>query len=100
MQYFSTRNFKIRKNPSEAILEGIAPDGGLYLPESFDAAQFPMQKLTSMSAKEISTEVLSLLFGGEEKFAPEGFSPVVARAYNDKFDREDYAISLVWTKPM
>ena len=91
MQYFSTRNFKIRKNPSEAILEGIAPDGGLYLPESFDAAQFPMQKLTSMSAKEISTEVLSLLFGGEEKFAPEGFSPVVARAYNDKFDREDYA---------
>ncbi len=91
MQYFSTRNFKIRKNPSEAILEGIAPDGGLYLPENFEAAQFPMDKLVTMSAKEISAKVLSLLFGGEEKFAPEGFSPVVARAYDGKFDREDYA---------
>lgn len=91
MQYFSTRNFKIRKNPSEAILEGIAADGGLYLPEDFTKAQFPMEKLMSMSAKEISAEVLSLLFGGEEKFAPEGFAPIVSRAYNDQFDREDYA---------
>ena len=33
MWYLSTRDEKIRKTPSEAILNGIADDGGLYMPE-------------------------------------------------------------------
>ena len=32
MDYLSTRNQKLIKPPSGAILEGIAPDGGLYVP--------------------------------------------------------------------
>ena len=58
MWYLSTRNQKIQKTPSQAVLQGIADDGGLYMPKSFDGAQFPMDKLVSLSNKEISATVL------------------------------------------
>ena len=35
MQYFSTRNASERTSPSLALLTGLAPDGGLYVPEVF-----------------------------------------------------------------
>ena len=35
MLYLSTRNNKIEKNASQAVLEGLASDGGLYMPNSF-----------------------------------------------------------------
>ena len=41
MKYFSTRNAKITRTPAEAVTEGIAPDGGLYLPEEFRADDTP-----------------------------------------------------------
>ncbi|WP_137895910.1 threonine synthase [Ramlibacter sp. 2FC] len=42
MRYLSTRGHADRKRFCEILLEGLAPDGGLYLPESYpqvDAAQ-------------------------------------------------------------
>ena len=90
MQYFSTRNSNHQTKPSQAILSGIAPDGGLYIPERF--ARFPMENLTRMSPKEISEEVLSLLFGHDDMFCEEGsLAAAIARAYDGKFDGEDYA---------
>lgn len=35
MQYLSTRNAEHRVSLSQAIAQGLAPDGGLYVPESF-----------------------------------------------------------------
>lgn len=43
MHFFSTRNTNIRKSLSEAILSGLAEDGGLFVPEYFpkvDLKQF------------------------------------------------------------
>ena len=37
MQYFSTRSKERRISAAQAIVEGIAPDGGLYLPEQIPA---------------------------------------------------------------
>ncbi|MBQ9747313.1 MAG: threonine synthase [Clostridia bacterium] len=92
MQYFSTRNQSIQKRASEAILEGIAEDGGLYLPASLEAARFPMARLHTMSPKEISVTVLSLLLGREELFPEEGsLEAAVARAYDGQFENGDYA---------
>ena len=39
MQYNSTRNHKQTASPAEAVLRGIAPDGGLYL---CDPAALPL----------------------------------------------------------
>ncbi|MBQ9745086.1 MAG: threonine synthase [Clostridia bacterium] len=96
MWYLSTRNEKIRKTPAEAILKGIADDGGLYMPECFCSAKFPMDKLTEMGAKEISAKVLSLLFSGDSMFPEtedkaEAFLGAVKRGYDGRFDDEDYA---------
>ena len=35
MKYLSTRGHPERKSFCEILLEGLAPDGGLYLPESY-----------------------------------------------------------------
>ena len=37
MNYTSTRNNKLSVSGSTAVLTGLAPDGGLYVPESFPA---------------------------------------------------------------
>ena len=93
MFYISTRNEKTRKTPAEAILMGIADDGGLYVPESFENAKFPMDKLISLDEKEISATVLSLLFDGGSMFNAdkEKFLSAVHKAYDGKFENDDYA---------
>ena len=35
MKYISTRGDKTERGFSEILLEGLAPDGGLYLPTSY-----------------------------------------------------------------
>ena len=35
MRYLSTRGHTDRKRFCEILLEGLAPDGGLYLPETY-----------------------------------------------------------------
>ena len=34
MKYQSTRNHALTASPAAAVLRGIAPDGGLYMPEA------------------------------------------------------------------
>ena len=86
MKYFSTRNEKITRTPAEAVTEGIAPDGGLYLPEGF--LPFPMDRLATMSRKEISVNVLSRLF---DDFTEAELSAIVSAAYDDNFQNGDIA---------
>jgi threonine synthase len=61
MLYVSTRGHADRKRFCEILLEGLAPDGGLYLPEQYpqvDAAT--LQKWRGLSYAELAFEVLSL----------------------------------------
>ncbi|MES2633952.1 MAG: threonine synthase [Pseudomonadota bacterium] len=61
MRYLSTRGHPDRKRFCEILLEGLAPDGGLYLPESYpqvDAAT--LQKWRGLKYHELAFEILSL----------------------------------------
>ncbi len=93
MFYISTRNEKIKKTAAEAIITGIADDGGLYVPDSLDSAQFPMERLCELDEKEISATVLSLLFSGGSMFDGniDKFKAAVHAAYDEKFENGDYA---------
>ena len=96
MLYLSTRNNKIEKTASQAVLEGLAKDGGLYMPKTFEGTAFPMENLAKMSPKEISATVVSLLFAGDDMLKGEGSEldeayKLVSKAYDGKFDNEDYA---------
>lgn len=65
MKYLSTRGHADRKRFCEILLEGLAPDGGLYLPESYpqidDATLTKLRKVYhEQGYAELAFEVLSL----------------------------------------
>ena len=86
MIYYSTRNKNIYRTPSEAIVEGIAPDGGLYLPECFP--EFPLDHLLTMTSSDVSIKVLSLLF---DDFTEEELYTLVHKAYDNSFENGNIA---------
>ena len=79
MKYFSTRGH----GPvlfTEALLDGLAPDGGLYLPESYP--EITAEKLESFkqkSFKEISVEIMAPFMAPE--FTAEDVEKLVDEAY-------------------
>jgi threonine synthase len=61
MQYLSTRGHPDRKRFCEILLEGLAPDGGLYLPESYPQADAAtLQRWRGLAYHELAFEILSL----------------------------------------
>lgn len=61
MKYISTRGDQTPRGFSEILLEGLAPDGGLYLPTHYpkvDAATLPRWR--GLSYAELAFEILSL----------------------------------------
>ena len=55
--FFSTRNKNLRLTASEAILQGLSSDGGLFLPEQI----YPLaieESLTSLSYQELAFKIL------------------------------------------
>ena len=65
MRYLSTRavNSAVvdRKRFCEILLEGLAPDGGLYLPETYpQVSTATLQKWRSLSYADLAFEILSL----------------------------------------
>ena len=57
MQYHSTRGASAVVDSAQAVLTGLAPDGGLYLPEQLPA--FDWQKCVASSAMEMAEQILS-----------------------------------------
>ena len=62
LMYSSTRNDKVKLTASQAILKGLADDGGLFVPERIPALDVPMDTLADMSYQETAYEVMSRFF--------------------------------------
>ena len=61
MRYLSTRGDPTLRPFSEILLEGLAPDGGLYLPQSYPRVDAPtLARWRSLSYAELAFEILSL----------------------------------------
>ncbi|MDP2256993.1 MAG: threonine synthase [Polaromonas sp.] len=61
MRYLSTRGHPDRKQFCEILLEGLAPDGGLYLPEHYpQVGDAMLTKWRGLSYTDLAFEVLSL----------------------------------------
>jgi threonine synthase len=61
MLYLSTRGHPDRKRFCEILLEGLAPDGGLYLPEQYpQVTTEQLSKWRDLPYAELAFEVLSL----------------------------------------
>ena len=85
MLYQSTRSAHT-VNSLEAIVEGIAPDGGLYLPVSLDQLRVDPKDLADKSFEEMASRILRTLF---DEFTEEEMNDMVHRAYGGRFETED-----------
>ena len=86
MKYYSTRSGNTAATGPEAILRGIAPDGGLYTPLDFSEMQLRPADLLGKPAVEISAAVVGKLF---PDFAPEEMRALIERAYRGKFETDE-----------
>ncbi len=88
MLYVSTRNDKEKVTASQAILKGLAGDGGLFVPEKIPALDVPVEKLADMTYQETAYEVMKLFL---TDFTEEELKQCIAKAYDQKFDTEEIA---------
>ena len=82
MLYHSTRSEKLCVDSAQAVLEGLAADGGLYMPQALP--EFDWKKCLEGSSQDMATAILSALLPD----IPE-MRELVSRAYTDKFETED-----------
>ena len=61
MQYQSTRNKNLKAGSAQAILDGLAPDGGLYTMPSFDEARFDYREILNLDTFSMSARILAKL---------------------------------------
>lgn len=86
LHYKSTRNSNIKVTASEAILTGLAPDGGLFVPEKIPAMDVPMDELKSMSYQDVAYVVMRQFL---TDFSKEELRGCIEKAYTGKFDTEE-----------
>lgn len=86
--YKSTRSNSDKVTASQAILKGLAEDGGLFVPEQIPALDIPLEKLATLSYKEVAYEVMKLFLSD---FTKEELMYCINGAYDQKFDTEEIA---------
>ncbi len=82
--YSSTRNDGAKVTASQAILKGLADDGGLFVPDHIPALECSMRELTGKSYQEIAYEVMRLFL---TDFTRDELKNCIDRAYDSKFDK-------------
>lgn len=83
--YKSTRGGEKGVTASQAILQGLAKDGGLFVPYEIPKLALTPEKLAKMSYQETAYEVMKLFL---TDFTEEELKHCIKSAYDDKFDTE------------
>jgi len=80
MRYISTRGTAHHLSFEDAMLTGLARDGGLYLPETWPAlSRADIAAFAGLSYQEIAHRVMMPFIG--ETFTPDQFRGIIERAY-------------------
>lgn len=86
LYYKSTRNSDLKVTSSEAILTGLAPDGGLFVPEMIPKLDVTLDELKGMSYQETAYCVMKQFL---TDFTEEELKECIEKAYDSKFDTEE-----------
>jgi len=81
--YRSTRNKDEAVTASQAILQGLAHEGGLFVPDEIPALDLPLEELAKMDYCGVAYEVMSRMF---TDFTEEELKYCIHGAYDTKFD--------------
>lgn len=85
LNYISTRNAAIKASPSRAILDGLAPDGGLYVPEDLKALELDYRKVIAQDYRGMAKTIFARFF---PDFGEETIARIVTRSCENKFADE------------
>jgi threonine synthase len=83
--YRSTRNAQETATASEAILKGLAENGGLFVPDEIPELDVPFEELAEMDYKGVAYEVMSRML---TDFTEEELKACIDGAYDSKFDTD------------
>lgn len=86
--YQSTRSQGKPVTASQAILKGLADDGGLYVPQSIPRLNISLEDLSKLSYQDTAYEVMKLFF---TDYSDEELKDCICHAYDDKFDTAEIA---------
>ena len=86
--YKSTRSKEGALKASEAILKGLADDGGLFVPLEIPKLDVSVEELSKMTYQQVAYEVMKLYF---TDFTEEELKYCINNAYDSKFDTEEIA---------
>ena len=86
--YKSTRDAEKTVTASQAILKGLADDGGFFVPVSIPKLPVSLGELKEMTYQEIAYTVMKEFL---TDFTEEELKSCIAKAYDSKFDTEEIA---------
>lgn len=86
--YKSTRNSGEQATASQAILKGLADNGGLFVPDSIPVLDVDWNVLAGRSYQEVAYEVMSRML---TDFTEEELKSCINSAYDQKFDTQEIA---------
>lgn len=86
--YSSTRNANEKVTASQAILKGLADDGGLFVPDSIPSLDVTIDELAEMTYQETAYAVMKQFL---TDFTEEELKNCIKNAYDSKFDTEEIA---------
>ena len=86
--YRSTRGNEESVSVSKAILEGLASDGGLFVPQALPSFDKTLDEFAQMDYRQTAYEVMKLLL---TDFTEEELRYCIDKAYDGKFDTEAIA---------
>lgn len=86
--YKSTRNESETVTASQAILKGLADDGGLFVPSFIPKLSVLVDELSKMSYKEVAYVVMKEFL---TDFTKDELMDCINHAYDSKFDTEEIA---------
>jgi threonine synthase len=88
LMYASTRDAQEKVTASQAILKGLASDGGLFVPTEIPTLDITIEELAKMSYQETAFEVMKKFL---TDFTEEELKYCINSAYDSKFDTEEIA---------
>lgn len=86
IKYRSTRGSSDVKTAAQAVIQGIAEDKGLYVPDEVPALPLDVEKLAGMEYKDVAYEIIKAFF---TDYTDEEMRACVEGAYDDKFEEKD-----------
>lgn len=86
--FVSTRNSQLRVHASEAVLDGLSPDGGLFVPEEIPLLDY--RSVRDLPYAELATRILSLYL---DDYGEEEIRSCAKKAYDSShFEKEIFGL--------